>query len=240
MNKINHTQVANEYLDKWMPVLTPQTTLVFLAISRKTIGWHKDCDIISLSQLVNMTGLSTNGVKKAIQKLVDVKLVIQTKLDKGNGYKYEINYDGFSSVPSPVSWDATSQKVVCHPVTEGVSSGDTPTPSAVSHGDTTKDKPKETNTKEIFKHGNCVTIPYDKWIGLLKRLKCIGIPDHGVAMILDKIDAYSFTKHPLKRYKDYAMAIEMWVVEWWFTKGVKLPVPADYTNISVYGRFLNG
>ena len=47
----NYTQIANEFLDQ-MHKYTGETVKVFLAISRKTIGWHKLSDRISYSQLL--------------------------------------------------------------------------------------------------------------------------------------------------------------------------------------------
>jgi hypothetical protein len=67
--KINHTQIPNEFLDEWMPKLNASATLVFLVICRKTIGWHKDTDPISLSQIMVMTGLGRQGTVTALKEL---------------------------------------------------------------------------------------------------------------------------------------------------------------------------
>jgi hypothetical protein len=70
-------------------------------------------------------------------------------------------------------------------------------------------------------------------------LKKKGVPDYGVAMMLDKVDEFSKGKSKAKRYKDYAQAIRTWVIEWWFTRGKMLPIPKEYEYIKIYSRFLD-
>lgn len=58
----NHTQTPNELFDKYMAVMGESELKVTLAIIRKTLGYHKVSDPISLTQLQKMTGLSRQGV----------------------------------------------------------------------------------------------------------------------------------------------------------------------------------
>jgi phage replication O-like protein O len=60
----------------------------FIAISRKTIGWHKMTDRISYSQLSEITGLSVNSLKKGIHELIENYYIKQT--DSKFGYKYDL------------------------------------------------------------------------------------------------------------------------------------------------------
>lgn len=57
----NYTQIPNELLEL-MPDMKETELRVSLAIARKTFGWHKRQDRISLSQLQEITGLSRQGV----------------------------------------------------------------------------------------------------------------------------------------------------------------------------------
>jgi len=91
----NHTQVPNYFLDIYMQVVKGSALKVFLAICRKTIGWHKLTDYISYAQLRQMTGLSAESIKKAIKELEDRKLIITTK-SPGRTTCYEILYNGTS------------------------------------------------------------------------------------------------------------------------------------------------
>lgn len=72
---INSTQVPNIIFDYWMNQLTPAQFKVLLCICRKTYGWHKIRDSISLSQIRKMTGMSRQGVVNALTKLQDLELV---------------------------------------------------------------------------------------------------------------------------------------------------------------------
>ena len=71
IKKPNHTQLSNDFIDNWMQELSGNAVKVFIAISRKTIGWHKDIDQISNSQLQIMTGIKNrSSLLKAINELV--------------------------------------------------------------------------------------------------------------------------------------------------------------------------
>jgi len=72
----NFTQIPNVFFDYWMAILSPGEFKILMCIARKTFGWHKDNDSISLSQIVKMTGLSRRGVVKVIAKLEKIKLII--------------------------------------------------------------------------------------------------------------------------------------------------------------------
>ncbi len=93
--RLNHTQLPNEFIDRYMHQVSPAATKVFLAICRKTIGWHKTTDEISTSQLIEMTGLSRNTVKSAVEELIKIGLIIiYTKgYGKGQETHYTINFE---------------------------------------------------------------------------------------------------------------------------------------------------
>ena len=50
----NYTQISNEFIDM-LSNFSGASVKIFLAISRKTIGWHKISDRISYSQLEKMS-----------------------------------------------------------------------------------------------------------------------------------------------------------------------------------------
>lgn len=58
----NHTQTPNYLLDHLSEVKSEAELKVILAIVRKTFGWHKDRDVLSLTQLQTLTGLSRRSV----------------------------------------------------------------------------------------------------------------------------------------------------------------------------------
>lgn len=91
----NTTQVPNVIFDYWMSRLSPAEFKVLLCICRKTFGWHKMRDSISLSQIEKATGLSHFGVSKIINSLVDLKLIIKVNTKNSDNIyetnQYEIN-----------------------------------------------------------------------------------------------------------------------------------------------------
>ncbi len=89
----NHTQMPNEIIDVYMKQLSDKAFKVLSVICRKTIGWHKETDSISASQIVNISGLSRSSVLRSIKELEDLKLIIVDR-DAVNysTNKYTINY----------------------------------------------------------------------------------------------------------------------------------------------------
>lgn len=71
----NFTQMPNILFDEWLPKLRHAELLVLLAIYRKTFGYHKSKDQISLSQLMKLTGLAKQHIVSAATKLEHKKLV---------------------------------------------------------------------------------------------------------------------------------------------------------------------
>lgn len=72
---MTYTKLTNSFIDDVMPTISATSTVVFLAMLRRTVGWQKESDTISLSQLVRATGLSRPTVIKAISELRNQKLI---------------------------------------------------------------------------------------------------------------------------------------------------------------------
>ena len=77
----NFTQTPNVLFDEWLPHLGMAELKVLMVIMRKTFGWHKIRDRISLSQLQKVTGLERTHVVKGVKSLVEKGLI--TKLVVG-------------------------------------------------------------------------------------------------------------------------------------------------------------
>jgi len=137
INGINHTQISNDFIDKYMRRVSGAATQVFLVISRKTIGWHKETDNISFSQICEMTGLSKNTAIKAVKELEDLNLVIVER-STSNGIKnintYSINYS--SVVQNLTDGSAENEQGVVQNLTDGSAENE---------------HTKETLTKEKYK-----------------------------------------------------------------------------------------
>lgn len=64
------TQVPNDFLDDWVHDLSLMESKVMLVIYRKTFGWHKTRDQISISQLEKCTGHGKQAILKAVNGLI--------------------------------------------------------------------------------------------------------------------------------------------------------------------------
>src|SRR5215213_1472976 len=95
----NTTQVPDAFFDVVAPELSEAELRVALYIIRRTFGFKKDVDNISISQLVNGittrdgrildkgTGLSKPGVTKALRGLIEKEVILSrrnTSPEKGN------------------------------------------------------------------------------------------------------------------------------------------------------------
>lgn len=73
----NTTQTPNDLMDHWLPHLTESELKVLLVIFRKTFGWHKVRDKISISQLMTLTGLAKHSVINAGKTLYQKGLILR-------------------------------------------------------------------------------------------------------------------------------------------------------------------
>jgi phage replication O-like protein O len=76
-----YTRVPNDLIAA-MPRLGNAELRVALAIARKTVGYQKECDRISVSQIVDMTGLTSRNTQKAITSLLKKDLIERTPAGK--------------------------------------------------------------------------------------------------------------------------------------------------------------
>ena len=73
----NHTQTPNDLFDNWLPLLGEVELKVLLVIMRKTFGYHKTRDRISLSQMKKLTGAHQSNIVKATESLQSKGLIIK-------------------------------------------------------------------------------------------------------------------------------------------------------------------
>jgi phage replication O-like protein O len=109
----NFTPVPNVVLEKLMPGLSKAALKVLLAVARKTYGFHKDRDAISLTQLQKLTGRGRAGVVRGINELGSLMNV--TKGANRDCNVYELNIDiSTSELVSEWNWfqNGTSSKTV--------------------------------------------------------------------------------------------------------------------------------
>jgi len=110
----NSTQIPDVILDHWMAELSGAEFKVLLYVARRTYGFGKDSDTISLNQLTHGirrrdgriidrgTGLSRSGVKAACVSLIARRILIRTTNAVGDSFEadestYRLNL--FAALP---------------------------------------------------------------------------------------------------------------------------------------------
>lgn len=90
----NSFQLANAFVDEAMCKLSDAAVKIYIIIVRKTRGWMKEMDAISLTQLEEFSGKSHPTVVRCIKELVEVGLIKKHHQSKyGNVYSALDNYD---------------------------------------------------------------------------------------------------------------------------------------------------
>ena len=91
-----HTKIVNEVLEQLVKVgLLGSEYQVILLVIRKTWGWQKTEDHISLTQMELATGLSRPTITKTIKNLVLKKILVKgtIPLRQGNTFKFNKYYN---------------------------------------------------------------------------------------------------------------------------------------------------
>lgn len=89
-----YTAIANEILEKLCSYrISGEEHLILFSVFRKTYGFNKREDRISLSQFTEMTGLKKPTAQRAINKLVSKKIIIIKKDNDGNIYRFNKDFD---------------------------------------------------------------------------------------------------------------------------------------------------
>lgn len=94
------TRIANDILDGLSKTnLSSYQSRIVYAIFRKTYGWHKKEDFISISQLVEMTGLHKAHASRAKKELIERNIVT----NRGNKIGFQKNASLWLKLPIGVT-----------------------------------------------------------------------------------------------------------------------------------------
>ena len=89
-----HIDIAHDLAEALMKVnLSGYQNRIIWCIFRKTYGWHKSTDKISLTLFEKMTGLKRQNVNRAIKKLEALNMIIVDRNNRVNTYKFNSDYD---------------------------------------------------------------------------------------------------------------------------------------------------
>jgi len=122
-----YTRIANELLEALAKTkIHSEARQVFDAIMRRTYGFNKKADMISIGQLAADTGKQKRNVVRALNNLIDMKLIIKT--DTTVSYDTTVSHDTnkpkiYSINKDFISWVVSAPTVVSNPVRGSVKSG---------------------------------------------------------------------------------------------------------------------
>ena len=90
----NYTRIHNEILETLAKTrLSPLEFALLMVIFRKTYGYQKKNDVISISQFCEITGASRTGVIEALNNLVRLKIIYREPIGQMYYYGFNKYYD---------------------------------------------------------------------------------------------------------------------------------------------------
>lgn len=97
--KNGHTRIANEILEALARTKLGQYEWqVLIVILRKTYGWGKSEDSISLSQFMLSTGITKQNISRTIQGLIKRCIIISRDNDIAKKYKFNKDFSAWTSL----------------------------------------------------------------------------------------------------------------------------------------------
>lgn len=102
----------NSIIDELLPELSHSELKCYLCVLRKTKGWNKEEDAISVSQFMKVTGLSNKAVISACESLVEREILERRSGDRNTGIYSIKTYKTTTSEKSSLvkNFPATSEK----------------------------------------------------------------------------------------------------------------------------------
>ena len=102
----------NSIIDALLPELSHSELKCYLCVLRKTKGWNKEEDAISVSQFMKVTGLSNKAVISACESLVEREILERKSGDRNTGIYSIKTYKTTASEKSSLvkNFPATSEK----------------------------------------------------------------------------------------------------------------------------------
>lgn len=120
-----YTRIANELLEALSRLdASGSAWRVFMVIVRKTYGYQKKSDCVSLSQFVALSGLTHRSVCRGVDELVRRNVILVENSGYTNKYSVQKNYELWGSV-KPVTSDKNDTGSSVKPVTETSDKNDT-------------------------------------------------------------------------------------------------------------------
>jgi phage replication O-like protein O len=108
-----HVKIANEIVEQLARInLSNYEWRILMVILRKTYGWNKKTDNISLSQFQESTGITTQHVAVAIKRLVKDNIIIKHNGNKIMEYGLQKDYSKWLNNQHPLLNSVVPNQVV--------------------------------------------------------------------------------------------------------------------------------
>jgi len=105
-----HIQIDNDIFEALCAIRIPgEARQVLDVIIRKTIGWNKEWDKISLSQFMSITGVNKPNLCRAIDKLVAMNIIIKKDNDSISSYRLQKDYKKWKPLSKKIT---LSKKII--------------------------------------------------------------------------------------------------------------------------------
>ena len=181
-----HVDIAHEIIEALAKYrINGESWQCLMVVFRKTYGWKKTEDEISLSQFSEMTGLKRPNVARALAWLVSSKILCVIKEDTTYANKYRFNKD-FDTWTPVIKKDTTPKAVIIED-NEVVS-------KKIIHPVSSKIHTKENSTKETPKESIALPawLDLDLWKAFLEIRKNKRAPntDHALLLNIQKLDKF--------------------------------------------------
>ncbi len=189
-----YTRIANEIMESLCKIrISGEARQCLDLIIRKTYGFNKKVDRISLSQFVIGTNLPKPTVCKAINKLKFMKLIIQIQTDDGNTYSLNKILSEWQALPKKPTNNSLPKKPTS--VTQKANESLPKKPPTIDNIQKTVLKDTIASDFELFWN------LYDKKIGKPKALqKWKKLSDRDRHSIMEYLPKYKMST-PEKRYR---------------------------------------
>jgi phage replication O-like protein O len=201
-----HVDIANDIVDALARIrISGEESQVLWIILRKTYGWHKKEDWISLSQFCLSTGIKKNNVCRALSKLIMKNIVIKKENDYGTTYQFQKNFD---------EWNPLSKKRTFSKKRMTIIKKEKESLSKKRHT-------KETLTKETLTKENILSSFETFWKEYPNKKKKGGARKTWLKIKPDDLLIHEIME-ALKRARNS--------IEWTKDKGEYIPHPATWLN----------
>lgn len=105
-----HIDINNESAERFAKLhLSGNEWQILWVVLRKTWGWHKKIDSISLGQFQKYTGMNRNATVRSITKLVSKKILLSDKSEYVTQYSFNKHYDQWEVVSKTILVSKTAK-----------------------------------------------------------------------------------------------------------------------------------